>query len=60
MKITLIAPRCSRRPMDSLWKVRMSPPLAGAKGQTLEDRNANADPGSRRSGSASRGISTRS
>jgi radical SAM superfamily enzyme YgiQ (UPF0313 family) len=27
MKITLVAPRCSRRPMDSLWKVRMSPPL---------------------------------
>ena len=27
MKIKLIAPMCSRRPMDSLWKVRMSPPL---------------------------------
>jgi hypothetical protein len=27
MKISLVAPKCSRRPMDSLWKVRMSPPL---------------------------------
>lgn len=28
MWIKLIAPRMSQRPMDSLWKIRMSPPLS--------------------------------